>query len=80
MTRCGDIVSQSPEDQTIDGECIDPSWCDRLGWCKRDGEYSEPNCLMGHRVHNPHNNCPYSLLCATCDMDDDEGQEGSDSE
>ena len=36
------------------------------------GGHPEPNCMMGYRVHNRHNNCPYSLLCAVCDIDDEQ--------
>jgi hypothetical protein len=29
-----------------------------------------PNCMLGYPVYNQHDNCPYSLMCATCDMDE----------
>lgn len=28
--------------------------------------------MQGFPVYNRHNNCPYSLLCATCDMEEGE--------
>ena len=36
------------------------------------GRVIEPNCMMGYHVHNRHNNCPYSLMCAVCDIDDEQ--------
>lgn len=30
------------------------------------------NCLQGYPTHNRHNNCPYSLMCAVCDIDAEE--------
>jgi len=36
--RCGEIVSQSPEDQQIPGLCIDPERCDALAWCLKEGD------------------------------------------
>jgi hypothetical protein len=32
-------------------------------------EESRWNCLQGHAVHNRHDNCPHSLMCAVCDME-----------
>lgn len=39
----------------------------------RNAEHEDgpPNCLYGANVHNRHNNCPYSLLCAVCDLYED---------
>lgn len=32
----------------------------------------KPNCMAGYNVHNRHNNCPYALICAVCDIDDEQ--------
>jgi hypothetical protein len=29
-----------------------------------------PNCMLGYPVYNQHDNCPYSLMCATCQMEE----------